>query len=146
VPAGFFWGREEQVNEAAPFGAGNREVERLAMEAVAAHERSLGFQPRDVSAGNLGYDIESRDTTGNLRFIEVKGRVWNADTVTITANEIRTALNQPDAYYLAIVLVDSAGAKLPQYIQRPFTQEPDFGEACRSFHIRDLIGKASLQN
>ena len=144
VPAGFFRGREEQVNEAAPFGAGNREVERLAMEAVAAHERSLGFQPRDVSAGNLGYDIESRDTTGNLRFIEVKGRVWNADTVTITANEIRTALNQPDAYYLAIVLVDSAGAKLPQYIQRPFTQEPDFGEACRSFFMSDLLKRAEL--
>lgn len=146
VPAGFLLGRGEQVNEAAPFGAGNQEVERLAMEAVAAHERSLGFQPRDVSAGNLGYDIESRDMTGNLRFIEVKGRAWNADTVTVTANEIRTALNQPDAYHLAIVLVDSAGAKPPQYIQRPFTQEPDFGEACRSFHIRDLLGKASLQN
>lgn len=140
VPAGYFQGRADMVNEdATPFGTGNREVERLAMEAVAAHERSLGFQPRDVSAGNLGYDIESRDTTGNLRFIEVKGRVWNADTVTVTANEIRTALNQLEAYHLAIVLVDSAGAKLPRYVQRPFTQEPEFGTASVTYRIKDLL-------
>ncbi|MBW7926624.1 MAG: DUF3883 domain-containing protein [Fimbriimonadaceae bacterium] len=144
VPAGYFRGRAEAVNEdATPFGTGNREVERLAMEAVAAHERSLGFQPRDVSAGNLGYDIESRDTAGNLRFIEVKGRVWTADTVTVTANEIRTALNQPDSYFLALVQVDSAGAKPPRYLQRPFSQEPEFGTASVTYKINDLLSKAT---
>jgi len=140
VPAGYFRERVDLVNDGTPFGTGNCEVERLSMEAVAVHERSLGFQPRDVSAGNLGYDIESRDpSTGSLRFIEVKGRAWNADTVTVTANEIRTALNQPDAYILALVQVDAAGAKAPRYIQRPFTQEPEFAEASRTLRIRDLF-------
>jgi hypothetical protein len=37
-----------------------KEVERLAMEAVIAAERSLGRSPRDVSAAKVGYDIESR--------------------------------------------------------------------------------------
>ena len=145
VPAGYFKQQPLAVQEgASPFGVTNREVERLAMEAVTAHERALGNEPRDVSAGNVGYDIESRDPkTGRLRFIEVKGRVWTADTVTITANEIRTALNQPDAYHLALVYVDDGKAKAPNYIPQPFTQEPEFGEACRTFRIRDLLGKAA---
>lgn len=140
VPVGFFKSRMGATNEPPPFGTSDREVERLAMEAVTAHERALGNEPRDVSAGNLGYDIESRDkNSGNLRFIEVKGRVWNADMITVTANEIRTALNQPDTYYLALVQVDQAGAKSPRYIQRPFTQEPEFAEASRTLRIRDLF-------
>lgn len=145
IPAGYFKKQSMAVEEdAAPFGASNREVERLAMETVTAHERALGNVPRDVSAGNLGYDIESREpSTGRLRFIEVKGRVWNADTVTVTVNEIRTALNQPEAYHLAIVAVDSAGAKPPHYIQQPFTQEPEFGVAAVTFKLRDLLGKAT---
>ena len=41
-----------------------------------------------------GYDIESRILeTGRLQFIEVKGRIEVADTVTVTKNEIITALN-----------------------------------------------------
>ena len=54
-----------------------RRVEMIAMQAVMAVERELGFVPRDVSADKCGYDIESHDPTGEarLRFIEVKGRV-----------------------------------------------------------------------
>lgn len=144
VPAGYFKRQPMAVEEgAAPFGTTNREVERLAMEAVIAHEHALGNEPRDVSAGNLGYDIESREPkSGRLRFIEVKGRVWKADTVTVTANEIRTALNQPDAYYLALVYVDDGKAKSPNYIPQPFTQEPEFAEASRTLRIRDLLDRA----
>src|SRR5690606_11808449 len=47
-------------------------IEKLAMDAVMAVERALGNQPRDVSAENKGYDVESRDPrAGRLRFIEV---------------------------------------------------------------------------
>ena len=54
-------------------------VERLAMDAVMAAERALGFEPRDVGSENRGYDVESRvPGTGKLRFIEVKGRVEGA--------------------------------------------------------------------
>ena len=40
-----------------------------------------------------------------MRFIEVKGRVAGATSVTITKNEILTALNKPDDYILALVEV-----------------------------------------
>jgi hypothetical protein len=52
-------------------------------------ERSLGVDPIDREYEKFGYDIESRvPGTGKLRFIEVKGRVSGADTVTVSTNEI----------------------------------------------------------
>ena len=59
-----------------------------------ALERALGYEPQDVSTENRGYDIESCDPkTGSLRFIEVKGRRADADSITITRNEMLAAFN-----------------------------------------------------
>jgi len=67
-------------------------------------ERSLGFDPIDREFEKLGYDVESRvPGTGKLRFIEVKGRVSGAATITVTNNEILYSLNKPDDFILAIV-------------------------------------------
>lgn len=67
----------------------------------------LGREPRDVHAHKgLGHDIESRDpATGDLYFIEVKGRIAGADAVTLTKNEILCALNVPERFRLAVVIV-----------------------------------------
>ena len=49
----------------------------------------------------LGYDIESRiPGTGKLRFLEVKGRISGAATLTVTKNEILYSLNKPEDYIL----------------------------------------------
>ena len=45
----------------------------------------------------VGYEIESIDADGNLFFIEVKGRVDGADSVTLTINEVNTGRNAPNA-------------------------------------------------
>ena len=83
------------------------EVEARAMDAVMERERSLGRAPRDVSAEDRGYDIESREPdTGRLRFIEVKGRRADARTVTVTRNEILAAFNAAESFILAVVLVE----------------------------------------
>ncbi|MBA4364050.1 MAG: RNA helicase, partial [Pseudomonas sp.] len=92
--------------EAALFARQRKAVEMAAMEMVIAKERALGYKPVDVSSQDLGWDIESSiPGTGKLRFIEVKGRVEGATTVTITKNEILAGLNKPEDYYLAIVEV-----------------------------------------
>jgi hypothetical protein len=97
-----------------PYGAPDGEVERHAMDKVMQFEREQGFVPRDISAENRGYDIESRDPkTDRLRFIEVKGRVKDAVTVTATKNEILTSLNRPEGYILAIVFIASGAAETP---------------------------------
>lgn len=101
------------------------EVERIAMETVMAAERSLGRKPKDVSAQKCGYDIESRDPkTDRLHFVEVKARHADATKVTVTRNEVMTALcarDQPQDYILAIVLVHEGQAKRTVYVRDPFS-------------------------
>src|SRR5690606_37370565 len=66
-----------------------------ARAAVMETERLLGYEPIDREQEKLGYDIESRvPGKGRLRFIEVKGRVSGAETITVTRNEILYSLNK----------------------------------------------------
>ncbi len=140
IPIGLLRSLEDAGTEPATFVRETRRVEQAAMAAVMAAERELGFEPRDVSADKCGYDIESRnpDNPGGLRFIEVKGRIKGAQTVTITKNEILTALNKPEQYILAIVEVDG-DRPTPCYIRQPFTREPDFGVTSVNYKLEDLL-------
>jgi hypothetical protein len=106
-------------------------------------ERKLGFEPIDREAEKLGYDIESRiPGTGKLRFLEVKGRVSGADTITVTKNEILYSLNKPDDFILAIVEFLDDGGHRPHYLRRPFQREPDFGVTSVNYGFADLISRA----
>ena len=129
---------------------GREAVERAAMKAVIAIERKKGFIPKDVSAENAGYDIESKipeaEAKGGptLRFIEVKGRAAGAGTVTVTVNEILTALNKPDEYILAIVEVDG-DKTATTYISRPFTGEPDPSLCSANYLIEALRRQGRIE-
>ena len=125
----------------ATFARETRAVEKVAMDAVMETERQLGFEPHDVSSDNLGYDIESRDPQrGALRFIEVKGRVKGAPTVTITKNEILTALNKPESFILALVTVDGGYTEC-HYVRQPFEKEPDFAVTSVNYSLERLWDK-----
>ncbi|MCL2716064.1 MAG: DUF3883 domain-containing protein [Alphaproteobacteria bacterium] len=119
-------------------------IEKLAMDAVMAAERALGFTPRDVSAENKGYDIESRDPkSGQLRFLEVKGRRFDARDVIITKNELLASLNAPEAFRLALVLVENGVARQPLYMQRFFQRDLGFAEDAVVFSIAHLTTMAT---
>ena len=106
-------------------------------------ERRLGFEPVDREADRLGYDIESRDPkTGRLRFIEVKGRVAGAATVTVTKNEILTSLNKPEDYILAIVELTDGDQHRLHYVRCPFQREPDFGVTSVNYDLSELLKRA----
>jgi SNF2 family DNA or RNA helicase len=145
----------------SPLAQERQRIERLAMETVMAAERQLGCDPRDVSDQNCGYDIESRlPGTGQLRLIEVKGRIAEADTVTVTKNEVLTALNKPEDCILALVSVPPSSdfpegnvgkAKASRgtynvgnndckvrYVQQPFQKEPDFGVTSINYNWQEL--------
>ena len=114
-----------------------------ARKAVMDIERSLGFEPVDRETDKLGYDIESRvPGTGKLRFIEVKGRVEGASTITITKNEILTSLNKPDDFILAIVQFAGEDGDQVNYIRKPFQREPDFGVTSVNYGLAELLAKA----
>jgi superfamily II DNA or RNA helicase len=106
-------------------------------------ERTLGFEPTDREFEKLGYDIESRVSgTGRLRFIEVKGRVSGAETVTVTKNEILYSFNKPDDFILALVEFLDGNAHRVHYLRRPFQREPDFGVTSVNYAFSELLERA----
>jgi hypothetical protein len=114
-----------------------------AREIIMEVERSLGYEPFDREAEKLGYDIESRvPGTGRLRFIEVKGRVSGADTVTVTKNEILYSLNKPEDFILAIVEFLDGDDHRVHYIRQPFQREPDFGVTSVNYNFSELGNRA----
>ena len=106
-------------------------------------ERNLGYEPTDRELDKLGYDIESRvPATGRLRFIEVKGRRSDAETITVTRNEILYSLNKPDDFILAIVEFHAGESHSVHYVRRPFQREPDFGVTSVNYKLTDLLARA----
>ena len=135
--------RGESADIPPEFAVETEHSERLAMQAVTEIERRLGFVPRDVSAQNLGYDIESAiPDTGLLRFIEVKGRAKGAKTVTVTKNEILTALNKPEEFILAIAVIDGDRTADVRYVRQPFEKEPDFNATSVNYDLAALLSQA----
>ena len=115
------------------------------MDAVMEVERSLGNEPEDVSSMKVGYDILSLNPeTKTQRFIEVKGRVDGADTITVTRNEIITSLNKPEDYILAIVQIGQDFVHEPSYVWQPFDVEPAFGVTAQQFELKHLMSKSEV--
>ena len=115
-----------------------------ARDIVMQIERDLGFEPVDRETEKLGYDVESSvPGTGKLRFIEVKGRVSGAQTITVTKNEILYSMNKPEDFILAIVEFDGDTHRV-HYVRQPFKREPDFGACSVNYDFAELIGKASV--
>ncbi len=136
------------------FGHGDRQsVEYAAMNAVIQIEKKMGYQPKDVSAAKCGYDVESYIPDGMrdrlaayanaLRFIEVKGRTKGATTVTVSKNEILTALNKPNEFILAIVEVDGDDTHTV-YLHHKFKENPEFSTDCVTFNIQNLIADSEI--
>ncbi|MDR1578429.1 MAG: DUF3883 domain-containing protein [Deltaproteobacteria bacterium] len=123
--------------------AAKKAAELAGMRAVMAIERSLGFEPMDVSEQKIGYDVESvipwekRGAGSALRFIEVKGRVRGADSVSVSKNEIITAQNKNDDFILALVELDGEKQKT-WYIKKPFVNSVDFTVTSVNFDISKL--------
>lgn len=108
-------------------------------------ERGLGFEPTDREFEKLGYDIESRiPGSGKLRFIEVKGRIAGAPTITVTRNEILYSLNKPDDFILAIVEFTGEITHNTHYLRQPFLREPDFGVTSVNYDFAELLARAEV--
>ncbi|MEM4863298.1 MAG: DUF3883 domain-containing protein [Pyrobaculum sp.] len=79
------------------------EVEKKAMELVMEYERRAGRMPEDVSRYEH-YDIRSIDPkTGEVRYIEVKGRAGPDLGIELTEAEFEVAKTLREKYWLYIV-------------------------------------------
>ena len=133
-------GRKSADSKAA---ADTQESAARARSIIMEIERSLGFDPTDREFEKLGYDIESRvPDTGKLRFIEVKGRVSGASTVTVTRNEILYSLNKPEDFILGIVEFLNGDTHRVHYVREPFRREPDFGVTSVNYDFAELLARA----
>jgi hypothetical protein len=143
VPAGLL---AQMTGTSLPLSAQTADTQAAGARAravVMEVERSLGFEPTDREFEKLGYDIESREQgTGRLRFLEVKGRVTGAATITVTKNEILYSLNKPEDFILAIVEFLGDSEHRVHYVRRPFQREPDFGVTSVNYDFGDLLLRA----
>jgi hypothetical protein len=140
IPAGFLLSLRGEAEPEGVDAAARKRVELLAMNAVFEAEKALGRMPKDVSAQRgLGYDIESVDADGNLFFIEVKGRVDGADSVTLTINEVNTGRNSPHRFRLALVTVEGERAAEPVYVSGVDWGLPGFGDTQITKNLQQLL-------
>jgi len=142
VPRGLLERLRGECEDGAPLRTVETEaVERAAVDAVLAAERRLGREPTEMPRNNKGYDIESKGADAELLFIEVKGRIEGAETVTVTRSEIGVALNKPETFILALVVVptDSAEPEV-RYLRHPFDGmgDPHFASVSETFDLRKL--------
>ena len=72
----------------------------------------------------------------------MKGRVAGADSITVTRNEIMTALNEPEKFILAIVLFHDHGGETVHYRRRPFDREPEDAVTTVNYRLKDLLDRA----
>jgi hypothetical protein len=143
VPAGLIAQMTGRLLRAVGTAVDTQAAAARARAIVMGVETALGFDPKDRELEKLGYDVESRvPGTGRLRFIEVKGRVAGADTLTVTRNEILYSLNEPDDFILAMVEFHQDGAHRVAYLRRPFQREPDFGVTSVNYDFRELLARA----
>ena len=141
VPAGLIARMTGRPTVEVARSADTQAAAARARAVVMAVERRLGFDPLDREFEKVGYDIESRAPDGTLRFIEVKGRMAGAETITVTKNEILTSLNKPDEYILAMVEFRPDGERV-HYLRRPFRREPDFGVTSVNYDFAELLARA----
>ncbi len=87
----------------------DEEIERIAVQAVIAHEEARGWKVESVEKDNRGFDLISRrphpedpQTAIEVRFIEVKGRAAIGE-IALSSNEYKTAERLKKDYWLYAV-------------------------------------------
>ena len=143
VPAGLLAKLSGDSNFSADVESRKR-IEEIGMQAVMAREKVAGNEVFDVSKENCGWDITSRPPAqdgkiGEDRHIEVKARAKGQTTITVTKNEVLTALNQKDKFILAIVIVDGEKCEGVHYVRNLFQRELSDPEASTNLKISKLL-------
>jgi SNF2 family DNA or RNA helicase len=103
------------------------EIERIAVQAVIAHEQAEGRVVESVEQDNRGFDLISRkphpedpQTAIDVRFIEVKGRA-HVGEVALTSNEYRTAQRLTNDFWLYVVFQCASDKPSINILRNPAT-------------------------
>lgn len=98
-------------------------IEKKAIDAVIAYEKSRGYEVISVESENKGFDLVSRkrpegaEGYTEMKYIEVKGRSFVGE-VGLTSNEYHTAVRLKQDYWLYVVFNCATEPEI-QIIQDP---------------------------
>jgi len=112
---------DDQVDEHLVASERRSVTDEAAIAAVLDFEQRMGRSAQEMDHSNPGYDIESVEPGGSLRYIEVKGTAgtWDSMGVGITSRQFDEALRRGDQYWLYVVAVAADGSSEPYRIQNP---------------------------
>jgi hypothetical protein len=108
-------------------------VSREGIDAVLTFEKQAGRIPTEMPHFNEGYDIESRDDTGEIeRYIEVKsiGAVWGECGVTLSQPQFKMAQKLQNRFWLYVVENAGLPGTVIYRIQNPALQFERFVYDC----------------
>jgi hypothetical protein len=97
-------------------------VARVGVDAVLAFEKQAGRSPIEMDHFHEGYDIESRNTAGEIeRHIEVKAisAAWGERGVTLSQPQFTSAQQLKDRYWLYVVENPGTPSQVIHRIQNP---------------------------
>ena len=98
-------------------------IDAAAIAEVLRYEKGAGREPVPMEHHNPGYDIESTDASGNVRYIEVKGTSarWAERGVAITRTQFLYGRRLDDDYWLYVV-EQATTSPVVHAIQNPMAQ------------------------
>jgi len=97
------------------------EVEAIAMDVAMRYERSRGWTPTDVSRDGEHYDVRSEGSSGEKRFIEVKGRAQSG-AIVLTGPEVDKLRQLSERAWLYVITFCKGERPRLRIIQDPISR------------------------
>jgi len=118
-------------------------IGEIAENIVLEFEKNQSRKVKRISQenANAGYDIESQDEDGNVRLIEVKGSTGDEFDIYWSQNEIETARENRDKYWLYFVPgvdIKSKTSKEPELYPDPIAsilESKQYKEKKETLHL-----------
>lgn len=117
----FIYIQREPTDDGAEAQKDKMNTESISRRIVIDHEILEGRMPEEMSPNNPGYDIESTQTDGNIRYIEIKSTksLWGRDGVTLSNAQLNMAYIKKDAFWLYVIEKIGLGEPIIYKIQDP---------------------------
>ena len=120
-----------------------KRIGEIAENIVLEFEKNQSRKAKRISQENAsaGYDIESQDEDGNVRLIEVKGSTGDEFDIYWSQNEIKTASENRDKYWLYFVPgvdIKSKTSKEPELYPDPIAsilESKQYKEKKETLHL-----------
>ncbi len=126
--------------------ADKMETDRRGVAAVCEAEKAIGRHPTPQHHSNPGYDILSRDPRTDTRyFIEVKSHLPRTTEISVSAQQVQKAKNNPERWRLAVASVPDDPSEEPvvHYLVEPFADFTlHFAQTKVPLKVADLLEHA----